>query len=652
MRSLGIIIYSKVRDDEECSTVAGNLLSLFDHIIPGDCIRRVYFVDDSASQFRSALSELLSRCVAEATPAAEIVPITDSGHISTAVNRVWTTLDEEYILSVNSDFRMIQTIPLDVVLTAFESYPDIYLLNLKTRLLFGYHDTGQDILRETYPWYCGHPDGLKETWFCRDEEGRVYSVPCELFQLQRNRSRLLPKEQWGVELIPRPIDSQNTLWTPKLPTKLLPVWPAHTRFIGGQAVYRTEVVKRYLPLPAKYGRLSPADCKETYFWTTDVDSKYSSGYLNLQVFCVPFGDRKKWSHDVEAKYWEIFRQNNSQSITQEKRGVGKPTRSSRTLRLLLLTPWRHTFNLRMRPWLVRYERFRRQTGAEKRRSGRRYFERAFHRILPWCPLPVRLPGGIWWLAWNDSRGRLVLENGLKPGEEAERRFMDQVLRPGMRVVDIGAHHGYCTLLASKKVGPTGWVAAFEPSIRERKRLNWHLRLNRCKNVCVEDAAVGSTEGEANLFVVDGYATGANSLRPPNVNEPTRKMRVRVRTIDNYLQSKLVQHVDFLKIDAEGAELGILRGAELLIRRKPRPLILCEVADVRTEPWGYEGKDIVWFLTDHGFRWFKPTPDGSLEPLPDDRHQFIGPDYNFVAVPEERLEGTARWGRIPLEPDGR
>jgi ubiquinone/menaquinone biosynthesis C-methylase UbiE len=47
-------------------------------------------------------------------------------------------------------------------------------------------------------------------------------------------------------------------------------------------------------------------------------------------------------------------------------------------------------------------------------------------------------------------------------EEAERQFMERFLKPNMIVLDIGAHHGFYTLLASHKVGPTGQVIAFEP----------------------------------------------------------------------------------------------------------------------------------------------------------------------------------------------
>ena len=84
----------------------------------------------------------------------------------------------------------------------------------------------------------------------------------------------------------------------------------------------------------------------------------------------------------------------------------------------------------------------------------------------------------------------------------------------MIVLDIGAHHGFYTLLASRKVGKKGKVIAFEPSPRKRRKLIWHCRLNRTDNVWIESCALGSFDGEAELFLVKGKETGCNSLRPP------------------------------------------------------------------------------------------------------------------------------------------
>jgi len=286
------------------------------------------------------------------------------------------------------------------------------------------------------------------------------------------------------------------------------------------------------------------------------------------------------------------------------------------------------------PFACRIWRFLRKPWHEKVRSLRYRFKRLWDKVVPSVPLPTKLPWGDWWLAWNDVCGDAVFVGDF---EESERQFVERFLKPGMIVLDIGAHHGFYTLLASHKVGLTGKVVAFEPSPRERQRLLWHLRLNRRKNVLVEPFALGNHEGTTQLFLVQGRDTGCNSLCPPRTADPVSPIQVLIVQLDDYLERQGITHVDFIKMDVEGAELEVLRGATLLLSRKPRPIWMMEVQDIRTEAFGYSAKDIVEFMQERDFRWFKITQQGKLLPLsdPSESHDWSG--CNFVAVPIERLE---------------
>lgn len=246
------------------------------------------------------------------------------------------------------------------------------------------------------------------------------------------------------------------------------------------------------------------------------------------------------------------------------------------------------------------------------------------------PQRVRLPFGSRWVARNDACGRMILRGQF---ENTERQFVERFLKPGMFVLDIGAHHGYYTLLASQRVGPLGQIIAFEPSPRERRRLMQHLQMNGCTNVQVEEMALGETEGPAQLYVVKGKETGCNSLRPPEVRQSTDATEVRVTRLDDYMRKNDLPPVDFVKMDVEGAELAVLNGATEFLERQPRPVIFCEVQDMRTRAWGYPAREIVEFLRRRGFRWYVPSADGAMQPLPVDQIEFDG---NFIAVPEERI----------------
>jgi FkbM family methyltransferase len=245
------------------------------------------------------------------------------------------------------------------------------------------------------------------------------------------------------------------------------------------------------------------------------------------------------------------------------------------------------------------------------------------------PRNVRLPFGSRWVARNDASGRMILRGRF---ENVESRFVEGFLKPGMVVLDVGAHHGYYTLLASQKVGAHGRVIAFEPSPRDRSRLLQHLRLNGCANVQVEETALGEADGRAELYVVKGKETGCNSLRPPAVSEATDATQVRVTRLDDYIRDHDLPRVDFLKMDVEGAELAVLQGATEFLERRPRPVIFCEVQDMRTRAWGYAAREIVALLRGKDFRWYIPLADGAMRPLGPDQIEFDG---NFVAVPEEK-----------------
>jgi len=289
-------------------------------------------------------------------------------------------------------------------------------------------------------------------------------------------------------------------------------------------------------------------------------------------------------------------------------------------------PWaKRTF---VRPPLV--QRIARFLASPTRRKYITLAARA-RRIFPEMPIPLRLPFGGWWLAEKSA-----LDHELMHGEfeATETRFVQKLLRAGMTALDVGAHHGLYTLLLSKKVGRSGRVIAFEPSPRECRRLERHLRLNRCSNVHLERCAVGSEPGEADLFLVDGFQDWCNSLRPPALPDATHTVPVRVRRIDDVLAEQHVSKVDFIKLDVEGGELAALEGATRLLYGESRPAILAEVQDIRTLPWGYAAREIIQYLIRMDYRWFAIAAKSALLPISCDQESY---DANLVALPVERTE---------------
>jgi FkbM family methyltransferase len=273
---------------------------------------------------------------------------------------------------------------------------------------------------------------------------------------------------------------------------------------------------------------------------------------------------------------------------------------------------------------------RRVAGFLRRTRREQYLSLAARarRWFPEMPIPLRLQSGAWWLAKSSALDDELMHQGF---EDTEAEFVANLLQPGMTVLDIGAHHGLYALLASRKVGRAGRVIAFEPSSRERKRLRRHLQVNRCGNVEVESCALGDAAGEANLFLVEGREDWCNSLRAPQIDADTVSVRVEVERLDDVLAKRGIRRVDFLKLDVEGAELSVLRGAQRTLAES-RPVILAEVQDLRTQAWGYAAQEIIDCLAQAGYSWYALTANGNLLRVCTELKSY---DANLVALPEER-----------------
>ena len=273
------------------------------------------------------------------------------------------------------------------------------------------------------------------------------------------------------------------------------------------------------------------------------------------------------------------------------------------------------------------QRFLRKPSQEKLKSVRFRLLRLFRKRSG----TISLPFGAKWVLEESA-----LDSQLQSGsfETAETRFVEAFLRSATTVLDIGAHHGYYTLLASMLVGNRGRVFAFEPSPRERNRLERHVQINKCTNVVIEQIALGAETGEADLFLVDGAEDYCNSLRTPAINAPTHKVRVSVDTLDQFLIRNHIPDVDFIKLDVEGAELSVLKGASSLLTQSRPPVFMIEVYDIRTRPWGYAAREIIQHLTQHTYTWFRLAANGSPVPIEAGRDSL---DANFVAVPVQRMQ---------------
>jgi FkbM family methyltransferase len=152
-----------------------------------------------------------------------------------------------------------------------------------------------------------------------------------------------------------------------------------------------------------------------------------------------------------------------------------------------------------------------------------------------------------WLGLYESRKQLALKRTVSRGSV---------------FYDIGAHVGFHTLLASRLVGSSGRVCAFEPLPRNLRYLHEHVRLNGAANVQVIEAAVSDRAGFEAFAERGTYMGGL---------QESGALAVRTIAIDPLVDAGTICSPDYVKVDVEGGEMRALEGMRRTLVRS-RPLV--------------------------------------------------------------------------------
>lgn len=137
--------------------------------------------------------------------------------------------------------------------------------------------------------------------------------------------------------------------------------------------------------------------------------------------------------------------------------------------------------------------------------------------------------------------------------------------------DIGANNGFFTLFASSHLGVDGAVYAFEPLPENAESIRNVIRQNDLLNCHLEECAIADFVGDAKLYF-------GNSIATPSIDHKdgtdTSSLSVRTTTLNSF--TSIHPAPDLIKLDVEGAELAVLRGAESVIRAHKRPVWIIEI----------------------------------------------------------------------------
>lgn len=175
-----------------------------------------------------------------------------------------------------------------------------------------------------------------------------------------------------------------------------------------------------------------------------------------------------------------------------------------------------------------------------------------------------------------------------------------LLQPRSTFVDIGANKGDFTLLAATLLGENGSVIAIEPEPENIAWIGRSIRENRLENTTLHQLAIGDFNGEAKLFL--GAKSGWHTLIQGQPDRDKGTIDVQVRTLDDLLHvdSDSTERPLMIKVDVEGAELSVLRGAGALLSSSTDIVLLIDIHP----DMGVDSQEVCRLLEAKGFELFE------------------------------------------------
>lgn len=199
------------------------------------------------------------------------------------------------------------------------------------------------------------------------------------------------------------------------------------------------------------------------------------------------------------------------------------------------------------------------------------------------------------------------------------RYLVRNLHKGQSFLDIGAHYGFFTMLASDLVGKKGRVYAFEPSRKTYHILSRNFEKNEHGNTILFHEAVSDRTEEISFYEFPNLYSEYNSTDAEQFSKETwfadyqpEKVAVQARTIDAITKADDF-HPDFIKIDAEGAEYKVIKGAVAYLEQYSPQLIMEYLSPERGNA---EHKKALKLLESHSYQPYVINKEGILEQVGD------------------------------------
>ena len=214
-----------------------------------------------------------------------------------------------------------------------------------------------------------------------------------------------------------------------------------------------------------------------------------------------------------------------------------------------------------------------------------------------------------WLPMRAALGARLYRSRMCPSPDSVTRLVVTMLREGAVYVDAGAAFGQMAMAASACVGPQGQVHTFEPHPMLFARLERSFSIAKFSNIRLNRLLLAENEGKLSFFLHPQNRSSSVSQAYNPVSDLV-EIECEATTLDAYCQrygndkAAALLLVDLIKLDVEGYEFSVLRGASRLLRSE-HPMLILEVRDreSRIRAFGYSVGDMMAYLSDIGYSFY-------------------------------------------------
>jgi len=201
-------------------------------------------------------------------------------------------------------------------------------------------------------------------------------------------------------------------------------------------------------------------------------------------------------------------------------------------------------------------------------------------------------------------------------ESREREFFMSFLRPDDVFYDIGANVGLYSVLATAKLGAAGVIYSFEPNEAVLKFLRRNMQVHTGCEARIFGLALSDQPGELELSVpADGFDAWATLGQISTLDTCVTRRSVQVVTLDELQAREGLRRPSVVKLDVEGWESRVLRGATAVLGEPDAPMLMVELCDLASEGAGSSTAELLGLLDGLGFQMFElGNKPGTVVPL--------------------------------------